>query len=310
MSKICVIFGAPDPEAAESRRILDACGVPHAQATCGGRPVHPGNAYRADGTDRPVPEGADAWLFECGGDGLPPHAKRFDHHRPGDPGFGAPPEDFLPASSIGQMVSALAASGDLEQTGWPHSLSHPDDDGPGAGELDLCSAPETDPWWRVGTNVSALAVPTGLLLVAAADHCLRAAYAGECPGVSPEWLADWRIKSRAKFQGRSVADVESDIGATAAALRRAECICMDPDNGVYARSMMRKTPWPELPEAAARVGESYIAGPLSCPDGRKKVVCAGTPDVIRSFMSGEGLPFALRDVYGDPVRGFAGGYLD
>lgn len=53
-------------------------------------------------------------------------------------------------------------------------------------------------------------------MIAAADHCLAAAYRGECPGVDPDHLMAWRVKTRAAFQGRTVAELEADI----------ECACL------------------------------------------------------------------------------------
>ena len=51
-----------------------------------------------------------------------------------------------------------------------------------------------------------------------------------------------------------------------------------------------------------------LAGPLDTPDGRRKVVLqAATPEIIRAFLAGEIAP-ELVDRYGDPERGFAGGY--
>src|SRR5690606_25622302 len=42
-----------------------------------------------------------------------PRVVVIDHHRPGDPGYGRPPEEFLAASSIGQVITELARLGRL-----------------------------------------------------------------------------------------------------------------------------------------------------------------------------------------------------
>jgi len=66
---------------------------------------------------------------------------------------------------------------------------------------------------------------------------------------------------------------------------------------------------PELPEAAARLGVAVLAGPLRDPDGRQKIVLQGaSPGLIRAWLAGEFFAEA-RDRYGDPERGFCGGYL-
>jgi len=64
-------------------------------------------------------------------------------------------------------------------------------------------------------------MPREYILAAAADHCLAAAYRGECPGVDPDELMRWRAESRARFQRRSVDDVLADIERARQALRKA-----------------------------------------------------------------------------------------
>jgi hypothetical protein len=141
-------------------------------------------------------------------------------------------------------------------------------------------------------------------MTAAADHCLRAAYQGECAGVSSSGLAKWRIQSRAGFQTRSVEDVLKDIELAKECLARAPLLSL----GEESVSDMRGPACPELPEGSMRLGLSYIAGPLSDPSGRKKIVCSGTAEQIAAFFEWakkEG----LTDAYGDPARGFAGAFM-
>lgn len=65
---------------------------------------------------------------------------------------------------------------------------------------------------------------------------------------------------------------------------------------------------PELPEAAAREGIPFLAT-VRDRDGREKVVLqAAPPGLVSRFMAGEIVP-GLKNVYGDPARGFAGGYV-
>jgi hypothetical protein len=78
--------------------------------------------------------------------------------------------------------------------------------------------------------------------------------------------------------------------------------------GIHARDL-RGPAIPELPEAAARDGVCFLAS-LRERDGRTKVVCqSGTPEQIEAFMCVWGPAHGLTDIYGDPARGFAGGYL-
>ena len=65
---------------------------------------------------------------------------------------------------------------------------------------------------------------------------------------------------------------------------------------------------PELPEAAAREGIPFLGAPRD-RDGREKVVLMSAPPVlVQRFLDGDLVP-GLVDLYGDPARGFAGGYL-
>src|SRR5690606_27287468 len=64
-------------------------------------------------------------------------------------------------------------------------------------------------------------VPHEIVLAAAADHCLAAAYRGECPGVDPDELMRWRVETRAAHQGRSVDVLLADVERARVALREA-----------------------------------------------------------------------------------------
>ncbi len=166
-------------------------------------------------------------------------------------------------------------------------------------------------------------------LCAAADHCLAAAYRGECPGVDPDKLMTWRAESRAKFQKTSTAAILAAVEETRAALRVAPRIAVqefrtcdthaviptayecwggyDCRPEILVADMRRETSFPELPEAAAREGVGYMSGPLVGPDGRRKFTCAGRWHEVRAWMAWA-RENGLVDIYGDPDRGFAGAY--
>lgn len=325
------VLGAADPEMAAIEQLLTECGESFAYAVGpDGKRVHPGNAYRAVGAVTPAGEFRDGFTdtqlvyVECAVAIRTDHNPApivIDHHRPGDPGYGKPPAEFLAASSIGQVLDELV-------------------------RLDIL-VPHYDP---AGWHVSGEARSTGIswvdaAMTAAADHCLAAAYRGECPGVHPDDLMRWRAESRAKFQGRAVSDVLADVEYAREALRRAEPICLTarPDctrcngSGRYYDAHgddsasgqpsedavcacggfdpqwaadLRGQHVPELPEAAAREGVCFVADGLPGPDGRVKVVCqSGSPEQIEAFMRVWAPAHGLTDIYGDPARGFAGGYL-
>lgn len=232
-------LGAPaDPEMAVIERTLRECGerVVYALDERGER-VTPATAYRCP---VPAPEGATVYAVECFAV-LPDGWVRIDHHRPGDPGYGRPPSEFLAASSIGQVIAELARLGRLPGS-WDREAGP---DGLGLGEFFL--APDGDPsaapdWFVVAAvhddgsddggepdfdSTDLARIPRELVLTAAADHCLGAAYRGECPAVDPDALMAWRAESRAKFQGRDVSDVLADVERARESLRRAPTVALD-----------------------------------------------------------------------------------
>src|SRR5690606_24115507 len=145
-------------------------------------------------------------------------------------------------------------------------------------------------------------IPPPYIFAAAADHCLAAAYRGECPGVDPDALMRWRAESRARFQRRPVEAVLADVERAREALMDAPVVRLSPEpwepaGGVHGRTGacwqsggpdpsartdacyamgdplavvdMRGQYIPELPEAAAREGVCFIAS-ITERDGRIK----------------------------------------
>lgn len=254
------ILGAPDVEMAAIESILKKAGQQVSYAISkNGKRVHVGNAYQAI---PPVEQFDEIYFVEtdCKIEGV-----HIDHHRPGDVGYGRPPVEFFEASSIGQVLTELTRLGILF-----YSYKG----------------------WYISECIITL---EEALFIAAADHCLAAAYRNECPGVDAEELMEWRIKSRAKHQGRSYQEVLLDV-------ERARQILISAID-------LRGQSIPELPEAACREGIPFLANVRDI-DGREKVVLqAAHPDLIKRFMNGE-IISGLVDYYGDPARGFAGGYYD
>lgn len=276
------VLGANDPEMQAIERLLQGEGVAYAYAVGpdGGR-VHPGNAYTATHYSSSAPAPGTTIVFvECDVPDLR-HAYEcltIDHHRPGDPGYGRPPAAFWAASSVGQVISLLCDD----------SALHPEFFDNLAAAMESGSyVPESERTY---------------VLAAAADHCLAAAYRGECPGVDPDELMVWRVAQRAAHQGRSVEEVLADVNAARGRLRE-----QLPGDG-FRVADMRSAHVPELPEAAIREGVAYLAT-VTDRDGRVKEVLGGhtTPELVREWM--ESRRAEGREVYGDPARGFAGAYV-
>jgi hypothetical protein len=331
------ILGASDPEmVAIEQLLLDACEtVRYAYCVNEGEKVrvHPGNMYRADGAmmaDEPQQLLAAGWeiiTIECD---IPSQSvtRRIDHHREGDAGFGLPPADYFSGSSIGQVYALLSEDVDPYEDG-PLGVygSTPEDLQSGfslhCGTAVYCHRPIVAGFpgdFGYGKELSGYFVmPDHILHVAAADHCLGAAYQGECPGVDVAEFIEFRLTQRAEFQYRPVDQIRASVAAATELildklLARGRFVSeptplSDPLPALDEPLDMTGSIIPELPEAACQLGVAVLAGPLDNPDGRKKIVLqSATHGQIKAFLAGELAP-DLVDRYGDPARGFAGGYL-
>lgn len=141
-------------------------------------------------------------------------------------------------------------------------------------------------------------------LIAAADHCLGAAYAGKCPAVDPAILREWRVAILAKWRLVEPDYIREAVLAAVGHIQRS------PKVG----GIVRLGPTvPELPEAAAILGEivEYL---VDLDSLRPKIgVVGGNGSVEAAAIVQKWIDAApqqgITDVYGDSVRGYAGGYL-
>lgn len=366
LSSLTFVLGASDPEMVAIEEIVRAsgaeifyAGIEDPRTGCIRR-VTPGEAYRVDEflapatgqyVPPPAPEGA-IWV-ECGP--APEGAVVCDHHRPGDAGFERGPEDFLAASSIGQVILMLAKAGVRIETHAPGSvsswasddsdrsggraISHPAGCEPKDAQTSFDPEgyvlwPERPSWigdrgtaaeWRLviidpaDTNPPEKAgrlswpVPEEILLVAAGDHCPGLAYRGMCPGVDPDALMRHRVAVKAAFQGRPEAAVMVDVKSAVEEirLRLSDVAATAFIGGCHVPDFTSGTV-PELPEAALRACVATLAT-VTERDGRRKVVLGGNDPaqagIVSAFMHEFAPALGLTDIYGNPARGFAGGYL-
>lgn len=142
-------------------------------------------------------------------------------------------------------------------------------------------------------------VTSEMRLIAAADHCLTAAYAGLCPGVDPVALRRHRVAEKAAFLKKDVAEIEAEIEdavkTIASAPRMADALeIVD----------LRETYIPHAPEAAAITGQSLWTRGLPRPDSTVVENCFGAKEACQKFLDHHCL--AGRKPYGDPMRGVVG----
>lgn len=288
------ILGGSDVEMTAIENILKQCDVAYAYASINWQRCHGGNAYKANGWITPdggyftSATGTQLYFVECEVQLRADHEPApivVDHHRPGDPGFGQEAKDYFNASSVGQVIACLQGFGLYEDN---------------------------------GVEV----VP--LTYIAAADHCLAAAYANKCRGVDPNTLLKLRAKEKAKFKNCSVEQILANIAEAKDVLfEKGSVFCGGCEQltwgGEFCQCGDSRSPEivdltdhpliPELPEAACRYGFAYVTT-VTEPTGRVKHVLGGcaSPEVIQKWMDArksEG-----REVYGDPIRGFAGAYVN
>ena len=309
MGPFFFVLGTRDHEMQMIQRLLNQCNQSWHTATAGHMPVHGGTMYTID----PVmaPEGHQLVLVECGWLGQPKDALIIDHHRPGDPGYGKLPDDFLEASSVGQIVNLLARAG-LVHHHLPWPAIRASTSGAVAGLFNLryttVLGSHKAMYWDVAVQkglpgrVEWYEVPYEVVYTAAADHCLGHAYRGRCPGVTPTSLLAYRVRVKAEMQNRPSADIQRDIDAAMEAVKAAPTMTIA---GVVV-SVMGDEYVRELPEAAAYLGRPYLGRGIQTPEGRQKeVLQSAPPDVVAKWME----IHSGSEIYGDPARGFAGRYL-
>jgi hypothetical protein len=138
-------------------------------------------------------------------------------------------------------------------------------------------------------------------LLAAADHCLTAAYQGQCPGVDPHELLFLRASWQAKISGRTLSDVIDGILDASKRVRRHH------DSEFAESRFLDPTRVPkDLPEGAAHAGVPVRYRAL-LPDGSVKEMLKGAaPEHIERFIAEH--EAAGRTTYGNPHRGYAGSY--
>jgi hypothetical protein len=324
------VLGADDPEMAAIERLLTRSKerIEHAVDDFGER-IAPASAYKIKKISQDALGSHRIYFVECGLAAAENFGVKIDHHSPGDPGYGARSVDFMKAASVGQVISELARLGSLklEVTDCSFRTMLKNETKPG------------DVFWNSGWFVCigdvcdktiAMHIPKKYMFTAAADHCLGEAYADQCLGVDRNSLFEFRLKQKALLQS-GLEESEIDyielqnlmnlfkikIDQACIALSNAKPIekfykkTSIPENQQRLILDMRGSEIPELPDAAALHRVCYLAMPVPRAGERQKIVIGGytTPAIVEAFMTVWGPRNRLADIYGDPVRGFAGGFI-
>lgn len=125
------VCGNMDQEMYSIRQAIGNLGIKYTQALHQQRNVKPSTTYSADSIDMPhfVPKAKHVIMIECDGPVVElfrsKNVIRIGHHRPGDIGWGKPPEQYWQASSIGavwKMLKLNATEYDLITAACDHCL--------------------------------------------------------------------------------------------------------------------------------------------------------------------------------------------
>lgn len=270
LNAIVVVMGAQDPEMAAIATACAKLGIRTLQAaTADGVACRPGNAYTADGYLDGGVLGDDYVITVECSVSGLVPDFCADHHNPGDRGYGRPPAEFWSASSIGQVYQHLA-------------------DG--------------------GIPVTAVTDAFGpeRYLIAASDHCPSHAFLGRCPGIDVTALKAMRARNSAAFCNMSVEEWTAIVDSSIAILRALPVATAG--GGEYRVSTV-DVPLLNHAQLIAGIAVQYVMSG-NARDPRTKVgLLGGEPPMISAWMAEKLSTGELVDVYGDPQRGYAGGYI-
>lgn len=286
------VLGAEDPEMREIEKILSDQRLHYVIATKNGIRVKNSNAYDAD----KVASKNIVVMIECicSSSSFAQTIYKIDHHFPGDLGYGAPPEKYWGASSIGQLINFLQ---------------------------------------RLGLNIQ---ITKEQKLIAAADHCLRAAYDGKCPGIEPKELMEHRIKIKSKIIKEDEAVYKEHLNKTMSILNQLSqnsiilngeqvldltegflvCPKCNSIRRIDSRDLIIEEcsghDWHhfytlrKLKEASAISGISIM---VFNSEENKINIFSSDGRAASYFLKEYAKEKNLKNLYGDPERGYAGGFL-
>ena len=325
MFDIRLVLGSADAEMEAIARLAKEAGVLTIQATKDGRPVRPGEK-----ADAPDVQTGDLWIEVRPANETLADGQIIDHHD-SDPHASMPPKEFLQASSIGQLIVALARLGKIPKS-WHRGVG-------GMGEAgDLIASDECD----LETGEIALAVvelgdgwvaeiPFEYVAEAAADHCIGAAFANKCPGIDPDPNEKfWKIiiGSRRRTFAPDLSDERFSeiLGMSLETLFEAkdhpllpgvaDLTDLEIDGPVVAAT---KEQYPSRfqfgPLVGSIAGRAYIVRIRLGSDEIGYRINAASTASIQAWLNGVGEQLGCypanaerpRNLFGVPARGFAGG---
>jgi hypothetical protein len=143
------------------------------------------------------------------------------------------------------------------------------------------------------------------MLIAASDHCPSHAFMGRCPGIDVSALKEMRARNSASFNKMTVEEWVAVVDSSIDILR---ALPIAVAGGGEYRVSTTDVPLLNHAQLIAGIPVQYVMSG-NARDPRTKVgLLGGEPEMISAWMA-EKSAGELVDVYGDPQRGYAGGYI-
>lgn len=143
-------------------------------------------------------------------------------------------------------------------------------------------------------------------LVAASDHCLSAAMRGECPGIDPSELMNWRIVARSAMAQIQPWYLKRMINR---AVERLEALPRLNFGGIEIVDASFDTT-PELRDAAAVARVPILTTRVNAAGNVKVGLYGAKPEVVSDWMSMMETSGFADHTYGNPFREYAGSILN
>lgn len=301
INEIKFILGAMDPEMELIKKILVTVGANFELATVAGAFVNPTNAYECENT---IGEAEKICFVECRN----PSIREFisiDHHNKGDYGYNLGADRFLQASSVGQLLHYLAEA-------FPANFEKLNIQSFYMGRHEYNGFFFGKDKWLLGVGQETYIIPEEYVIVAATDHCSGEAYKGNCQGVSFDMLLNERIHSLSSNLKIAKEVLREKLNSFKNFFKETKSVFSILDLTHLELGVGYSEDYLILREAAilnnrpiAVITKNELNG------GRKLMLLSLTESQVEDFLeTGIFGNLKVKEPFGVPVRGYAGGMLE
>ena len=294
------LLGAKDPEMDIIEVILKELNINYEYASVQGERCQAYNVYKADNSIADT----EVVCVECMSDNVSGRIILLDHHNQDDVGYNLKFDQYVEASSIGQVLRYLFLNKEFSfklKNVLETDLGFSEDYSVGTFFF------QNDKWLIQGHNNFALVIPKEVLMIASSDHCLKDAYLGLCLGFSKEELLDHRIRILSKNTRYPFEEVQGFINNFMEKIKKYNDVIADLTykdiEGNYSSKYL-------FIREASLILNKPIAIKVK-EKGFEKLMLLGLEDFhVKDFLSKSNFKgFKLKNTFGVPSRGYAGGHV-